>query len=235
MDSPILHSGGGNMGLHDCESCSSFSTSHFCNLKQKYLDVLNKSKAHLQFKKGQTIFREGDIPQNLYCVTQGMVRLNHLDEEGNEVLLRVHKPGEALGYRALFAQEPYHATAIAQEACEICVIPESIIKELMTSDPELAMSFLKHVSKDLHNTEDRMSSVISKPVLNRVAEALIYFKVELPESKWTRKDIAEWVGTTPETVMRTLAQFESQGLIEQEGRSIRICDRNSLNQIAHSQ
>ncbi len=220
------------MKSDDCENCSSFSNSHFCNLKQKNLHSLNTNKKHITFKKREIIFREGDSPQGLYCIASGMVRLNHIDEEGNEIILRLYKAGDILGYRALFAEEKYHATAVVQEDCEICFIPQNIVKELMAVEPELAWSFLKQVSKEVHNMEDRMTSIISKPVQSRVAEALIYFKNELPASKWTRRDIAEWIGTTPETVMRALAQFEDKGFIFQEGRSIRIADDGAISKIA---
>ncbi|MES2768352.1 MAG: Crp/Fnr family transcriptional regulator [Bdellovibrionota bacterium] len=220
------------MKSDDCGNCASLSNSHFCNLKQKYLNFLNENKKHVTYRKGETIFREGDSPQGLYCIDNGIIRLNHIDEEGNEVILRFHKAGEMLGYRALFAEEKYHATAVAQENSEVCFIPKNIVKELMAKEPDLALSILKQVSKEIHSTEDRMTSIISKPVKSRVAEALIYFKNELPESKWTRKDIAEWIGTTPETVMRTLAHFESEGFIHQEGRLIRIADDQAISNIS---
>lgn len=221
------------MASYDCEHCSGFSTSHFCNLKQKLLGLLNDHKTHIEFKKGEVIFREGDRPQGLYCISNGIVKLNHLDEAGREVILRLHKAGDLLGYRALFSEESYHATAVAHEQSEVCFVPTETIKSLISSDPDLALSFLKQVSKELHSTEDRMSAVISKPVQSRVAEALIYLKYELPESKWTRRDIAEWIGATPETVMRTLAQFESEGLISQDGRMIHISNHDALRKIAH--
>lgn len=221
------------MSSFDCEGCSGFSTSHFCTLKNKHLTLLNDQKNHIEFKKGDVIFREGDIPQGLYCISQGVVRLNHMDADGNEVLLRLNKSGDILGYRALFAEEPYHATAIAHEKAEVCFIPLQTIKNIVDSDSDLAMSFLKQVSKELHSVEDRMSAVISKPVQSRVAEALLYFKAELPETKWTRRDIAEWIGATPETVMRTLAQLETDGFIEQEGRFIRITDYDALMKVAY--
>ncbi len=222
------------MSSRMCGACEGFPDSHFCTLKQLNLEQINNQKTLLSFKKGEVLFHEGDMPKGLYCLSSGVVRLNHHDTNGKEVLLRVHKRGDILGYRALFAEEPYHATAIAHETTEVCFIPFYVIKSIMCTDPNLSFSFLKQLSKELHSVEDRMSAVISKPVHSRVAEALIYFKEELPDSKWTRRDIAEWTGTTPETVMRTLAQFELEGLIRQEGRNIHISKTPELLKIAHN-
>lgn len=221
------------MSSRMCGACEGFSDSHFCTLKQNNLDKINNQKTLLSFKKGEVLFREGDIPKGVYCISSGVIKLNHHDADGKEILLRVHKRGEVIGYRALFAEEAYHATAVAHENTEVCFIPVDVLKGIMSTEPSLSLSFLKQMSKELHGAEDRMSAVISKPVSSRVAEALLYFKGELPDSKWTRRDIAEWTGTTPETVMRTLAQFESEGLIRQEGRRVYIENHNELLKIAH--
>ena len=68
---------------------------------------------------------------------------------------------------------------------------------------------------------------------HRGAEALFFLKEKFGNKKWTRKDIAEWAGTTPETVMRTLSDFQSNKIIEQVGRDIHIRDRRSLLKAAN--
>lgn len=218
---------------NECEKCSHFTTSHFCNLNDKLLSSLNTQKKHVTFKKNELIFRESEDPQGLFCIMTGLVKLQHLDLDGNEVVLRVHKPGDILGYRALLSQEKYHATAIAHENVESCFIPAETFKSLIVNEPGFAMSLLAQLSRELHSVEDRMSRVINTSATERIAEALLYFKQELPLSKWTRKDIASWVGTTPETVMRTLGQFEDQGFIQQDGRMVNILNPSELAKIAN--
>lgn len=193
---------------------------------------MDSSKQRIQFKKNQVIFREGDKPQGLFCISSGSVKLSRIDENGNEILLKVYIPGNIIGYRALFAHESYQATAIAHEDVEICFVQESVLKNMMEKDLELALSFLKQMSQDIREYEARIASVVTKSVPQRVAEALLVLKRALPDSKWTRKEIAEWAGTTPETVIRTLAQFQEEGLIVQEGRSIQIQNKDLLSNIA---
>lgn len=220
------------MGDSNCKSCETFSKSHFCSIKRQALDLMDSSKQHIQFKKNQVIFREGDKPQGLFCISSGSVKLSRIDENGNEILLKVYIPGNIIGYRALFAHESYQATAIAHEDVEVCFVQESVLKNMMEKDLELALSFLKQMSQDIREYEARMASIVTKSVPQRVAEALLVLKRALPDSKWTRKEIAEWAGTTPETVIRTLAQFQEEGLIVQEGRSIQIQNKDLLSNIA---
>lgn len=215
-----------------CKSCDSFYKSHFCTLKQVSLELIETSKTRHTYKKNEIIFRQGEVPQGLYCVASGAVKLVRTDADGKEFLFRIYTAGSIVGYRALFSDENYHATAIAYEASEICMTPKDVLVKMMQKDVQLSLNFLKQVCLDLREIEERMTSVVVKPVQQRVAEALLVLKKALPESKWTRRDIADWSGTTPETVIRTLAEFERNRLIDQQGRAIHILNLQALNHIA---
>lgn len=174
------------------------------------------------------IFRQGEKPTGIYCVSSGAVKLSRLDSDGSVLLLRAYGAGETLGYSALYSDDPQPATAVAQENCEVCFIPDSLLRRLLEADLPLTLGFLKQMNRELHEIEERAASMISHPTSQRVAEAVLLLKKCAPASNWTRKDIADWAGTTPETVMRILAQFESKKLIEQNGRSIKILDHQGL-------
>lgn len=218
--------------MNNCLKCKEFDESHFCSLDAEALGMLNKSKSRITYKKNEVVFSEGEMPKGLYCVGFGVIKVCRIDDDGNEMISRIHKAGNILGYRALFADQPYQATAIAHEDSAVCFIPKDIMKSLLTN-PGLAMRFLTQISGELSQAENRMAAIASLPVLPRIAQALIFFKDELPHSKWTRRDIAEWVGTTPETVIRSLSLLEQQGLIEQVGRSIHISNPEKLFDVAH--
>ena len=218
--------------MDDCKDCSSFSKSHFCDLTKNHIDLVDKTKSHLFFKKGQIIFSELEPAQGIYCITKGVVRLNHVDQSGKETILKLYEPGNILGYGSFFQPYAYRGTAIAYDDCEICYIPEDTIKKLLKSSPELTANFLKQIIGELYKTEERMRSFVAKSVQSRVAEALIYFNDKVPNTKWTRKDLADWMGTTPESVMRTLSAFEDQSLISQEGRLVKLLNKEALSEIA---
>ncbi len=220
--------------MSSCDKCKEFEESHFCSLDKGALSLLNKSKSRIEYKKNEVVFSEGELPKGLYCVGSGVIKVCRIDEEGREIISRIHKAGDILGYRALFANQPYQATAISHEASAVCFIPKDVISSLLSS-PGLAVRFLTQLSTELSRAEDRMAAIASMPVLPRIAQALIFFKSELPHSKWTRRDIAEWVGTTPETVIRSLSLLEQQGLIKQVGRSIDICEPQKLFEVANPQ
>jgi CRP-like cAMP-binding protein len=173
------------------------------------------------------------VPSGLYCVNGGIVKLESTGANGNNHILRMVHGGGMLGYRSLFADEPYRASAMVHEEAKICFIPKAAILRLVEQYPDVALNFLNRISKELRHTEDRLCGLTDKNAAERVAEAVIFLRDNFPDQTWTRKEIAEWAGTTPETVMRTLADFEAKGYIEQTGRKIHLSNRSALLELAN--
>ncbi|WII73656.1 Crp/Fnr family transcriptional regulator [Bdellovibrio sp. 22V] len=197
------------------------------------LSVVEKAKVTCRFKAGQIIFYSGNDPLGIFTIQSGLVKLEVTSSTGAAHTLRLVGPGGALGYRSLFAMEPYHASAVAVEDCELCFIPKTEIMALFKTHPDLAMRLLSHISKDLRLAEEKWMGQMDKGASERIAEALLFLQDHFSHENWTRREIAQWAGTTPETVIRTLAQFEKDGLIDQtDGRSIRILSKEKLRERA---
>lgn len=226
------------MNLHKpspthCDKCESRKTNVFCGLPPEGVQVLDTAKVTNVYKRGQYIFYEGNFPSGLYCVNDGVVKLETAGSSGNNHILRVVPEGGMLGYRSLFADEPYRTSALVHEDAKICFIPKFAILQLAEKYPDIAMKFLMRISKELRQAEDRLCGLTDKNAAERIAESVLFLRDNFPEQTWTRKEIAEWAGTTPETVMRTLADFEEKGYIEQKGRRIVIKDKQTLLEIAN--
>jgi CRP-like cAMP-binding protein len=97
--------------------------------------ALNKSCAN--YKKGQYIFNENGLPQGLFCVNQGKIKLSKTGFDGKEQILRLAKTGDVLGYRALLSNERYHCSAIAVEDSSICIIDKSFFRQSVNSNHKL--------------------------------------------------------------------------------------------------
>jgi CRP-like cAMP-binding protein len=216
------------MTKHSCSNCESRSQSLFCSLKKQDLDFIDQNKFQTRQKAGQYLFYAGNPGTGIYCVTSGTVKLEALDENGKSHIVQIFNDGSLIGYRALFSDEPYQSSAIVVEDAEICFIPKATIMDLVSKTPDLAMKFLMQLSHDFRLMEQRLKRVSSHSAAERIAEALLFLRENFHDKNWTRKEIAEWASTTPETVIRTLADLEREGLIEQKGRSIKILNRAKL-------
>jgi CRP-like cAMP-binding protein len=217
----------------DCASCVDSIDHLFTGLPEAALKEISKSKSTHRYARGQAVFYSGNTPLGLFCVNQGIIKLESLSSDGKTHLLRVVSKGGVLGYRSLFSNEPYHATAIVNEDSEVCLIPRETFMKLTREYPEFMMRIVSKLSVELREAENRLESMADKEAPERVAEAVIYFKDHFPTQNWTRKELADWAGTSAETVMRVLAKFEEQGMIEQKGRVITVLQKQKLLDFAN--
>jgi CRP-like cAMP-binding protein len=216
----------------NCATCDVRDESLLCSSPDVH-EAVEKARVTCHFKPGQTIFYAGNDPLGIFTIQSGLVKLEVTSASGSAHTVRLVGPGGALGYRSLFSNEPYHASAVAVEDCELCFLSKVDVMTIFECHPELAMKLLSHISKDLRVAEEKWLGQMDKGASERIAEALLFLQEHFEHQNWTRREIAQWAGTTPETVIRTLSQFEKDGLIDQsDGRSIRIVLKDKLKERA---
>ncbi|WP_409478835.1 Crp/Fnr family transcriptional regulator [Pseudobdellovibrio sp. HCB154] len=217
-----------------CENCMYRLSNIICSTSPEVWRLVETTKQKTTFKPQQTIFYQGNEPLGLFTISTGLVKLEMTSEHGQTHTLRYLGPGSALGYRSLFSNEQYQATAVAVETSEICFIPKNVVMDIFKNYPEVTIKILEALSKDLRIAEEKWTSQMDKDASERIAEALIFLQEHFTHQNWTRKEIAEWAGTTPETVIRTLAQFEKEGYIDQsQGRVIKLINKQKLIEKLH--
>lgn len=223
-----------------CEDCGSRGNSIFCRLVGVDLEDVSTSKSCSIYKRGQSIFTEGNRPNGVFCVYSGKVKVYKLDQDGREQITRLAKQGDILGYRSLISGDVYSASAEPLEEAKICHVPSSVFFEKLESNRNLSKAFMKLLSDDLRVAESRLADMAHKPVRERVAEALLMIAemYGLTEDKaidvnMTRQDLANIVGTASESVIRLLSELKKEGLIRIQGRNIHIEDHKGLVNVAN--
>ncbi|MFZ3231463.1 MAG: Crp/Fnr family transcriptional regulator [Pseudobdellovibrio sp.] len=216
----------------NCETCPSKDQSILC-ADATAVELIDKVKVTCNFSKDQSIFLAGASPLGLFSIQSGLIKLETISESGTSHTLRLVGAGDVLGYRALFSNETYKASAVAMEDAVVCFIPKNEVFCLFNSHPKLMLNLIQYLSKDLGNAESKWVDQMDKAALARVAEAVLFLTEQFDHSHWTRKEIADWAGTTSETVIRTLSQFEKDGLIKLDGRQIKIVNRMGLEEASH--
>jgi CRP-like cAMP-binding protein len=211
-----------------CTECTTKDHSLFCSISGSDMDRISNAKIHQHFKAGQYLLYAGNQVAGIYCLLRGNVKVEMDDDAGHTQMMEVLGAGGLLGYRALFSDEPLFCSAVALDDVEACFIPKQAVLDLVSESPSVALTFLAHLSKEHKQMAERLQHATTYTAAERIAEALLMLRERFREKAWTRKDIAEWAGTTPETVIRTLGDFESQGIVELKGRQIKIVDRPKL-------
>ncbi|MCM3611121.1 Crp/Fnr family transcriptional regulator [Planococcus sp. MERTA32b] len=208
----------------------------FNHLEDDEMNSIVKSAIHLNLKKNEILYRAGDHSNSLYIVHKGKVRVYRLSENGREQLIRILNPGEFTGELALFRESVHEVYAEAMEQTEICSIQRGDLQQILQQHPTISLKILNEFSKRLDNTEHLMTSFATENVETRIA---LYLVQQAEDSEldniilpMSRKDLASYLGTTPETISRKLAKFEDEGLIYQKDhRSIEILDIKSLQSV----
>ena len=211
-----------------CDSCGSYTETPFCGMTEQGRAMLNLQKIDLLFPKGTFIFQKGEQPRGLYCLSSGLVKLENISKSGSSRILNILQSGDLLGHRALFSNQPYSSSAYVEEETVACFVSRETVLALVEKEPILALKLLGQISCEAKLSERRLCHASELSAPSRIADALLFLKENFRLKKWSRAEIAAWAGTTSETVVRSLARFEEEGLIELKGHRIEIINRPEL-------
>lgn len=206
----------------------------FNHLQLEEMQEIVKTTTHSKYDRNEIIYGAGDHAAHLYIVHRGRVKIYRLSESGKEQLIRILEPGDFMGELDLFTDSTFDHYAVAMEKTELCIMRRADLQAFLMKYPAISLKILEEFSKRLERTEKLVSSLTSEDTEKRIA----LYLAELAEDQdhitlpMPKKDIASYLGTTPETVSRKLAEFQERGWIDQTGqRKIKILDREALQGI----
>lgn len=183
----------------------------------------------IELKRGEHVYRHGDLPRGIYFVKQGLVGLVLVGaSSGKEHLVRFFRQGQFFGHRALFSNEGYHGNSVALEPTLLKLVPKEVIMTAIEKHPHLLRGVVTVLSKELRRCEMHQVMILENQILVRTAQALVYLKDLHPDHNWTRQEIANFCASTVSTIIKALSELEKMELIRQDGRSIQILKRDAL-------
>ncbi len=189
------------------------------------------------FKRGQTVFSEGEPGIGFYVVSAGRVKIFKLSAEGKEQILHIFGPGEPFGEVPVFEGRRFPAHAVALEDSRFLFFPRQAFIDLVKRNPSLALNMLAILSRRLRRFTVLVDNLSLKEVPGRLAAHLLYLSesqggtdevsLDLPKGQ-----LAGLLGTIPETFSRILTRMVKQELIAADGARIKILDRQGLSDLA---
>ncbi len=186
-----------------------------------YIDLFRTYlKDFRNYKKKDFIYNQGDTPSHVYFLDSGLVGLYHTAITGKETFLRVFTPSSILGHRTALVKGEYHASAVALLDCKIFSLDLNKFYSILKDDTDINFRIINLLANDLESAELRISKIKEYSARSRIIEALLFLKFKYPEHTWSRKDIAQYSGTTIETVTREIKNLEEKKIIKKEGKKI---------------
>lgn len=199
------------------------------------LDLMREQSQIRKIKKKQVLFYEGDKVIGIYYIHKGAIKITKIAQDGRELTVRIHSAGDYIGLHRLYTEQNHSDNAEAMSDCEISILPLHEFESLIEHHPEIAAKFIKILSQESNQIEDHLIRIAYDSVRKRIANSLIsYFKTYCAEGQsihLSRNELANISGTTPETVSRTLTDFENEGLIRKELSRIVIVQPQKLSNL----
>jgi CRP/FNR family transcriptional regulator, cyclic AMP receptor protein len=188
------------------------------------------------YPKNSVILFEDDPGDALYVVAKGQVKVVLIGEDGREVILSVLGEGEHFGEMALIDDEPRSAHVIAMEDSTLVVLRREDFQPILSQTPQIGLALLKELSRRLRRVDEKVGSLVLLDVNGRVAQLLLDLAIEAGGDRITRHlthhTIAQMIGSSRETVSRTMRELVDKGLIAVSRKDIVIRDRAALESAA---
>ncbi|MGC9374399.1 MAG: Crp/Fnr family transcriptional regulator [Bacteroidales bacterium] len=224
----------------ECHNIIDNKMSVFSVLNKEEKNQLKKNSTCTTYKKGDIIYKEGDKPNGLICLSKGKVKIFKEGVGGREQIVRMAKPIGFIGYRALFAEQNYLASAEAIEDSVICTIEKEALYKVLHSNSDLSFNIIRSLASELGFSNNRTVTLTQKHIRGRLAESLLFLKdtYGFEEDGSTikvylsREDIANLSNMTTSNAIRTLSTFASEKIIALDGRKIKITDLKTLEKVS---
>lgn len=189
------------------------------------------------FKRGQTVFSEGEPARGFYVVMSGRVKIYILSPDAKEQILHIFGAGEPFGEVPVFEGRNFPAHAVAIEASRFLFFPRDAFINLIKKNPSLALNMLAILSRRLRRFTVLVDALALKEVPARLAAHLLYLSNTQGGASCISLDIpkgqlSSLLGTIPETLSRILGKMAKQGLITVDGSKIQILNREHLVELA---
>ncbi len=211
-----------------CASCRNTNCLIKNNLENITNAVFVENKNTLKCKKGQQFIIEGAPVNGLFFILKGTVKVFRTGINGREQIVRFAKEGEIIGHRGFGTEEYYSIGAIALQDAILCYFSKDDLQEALLENPKFSYDMMLFYANELNRSESKVKSISQMTVRERVIDTLLYINRKFGDLRGylnlplSRKEYADYAGTTEEQVIRIFSTFKKEGLIIAQGKKIGI-------------
>ncbi len=206
-------------------------------ISEKEFDKLEKTSVKLNFKKGETILKQGSLPTHIAYLESGIVKFNFENEINKNLILTIVSAPKILGGANLFYKDNNLFSIIAVEDCDVIMIDSKILENVLSENSRFAMMLFRTASEMFKTAVLNFVSLAHKQKEGRIADVILYLVQEVYHSQsfslsLTRKELAEFAGCSTENVIMTLSRWQGEGIISINARKMEVSDIERLKYIS---
>jgi CRP/FNR family transcriptional regulator, polysaccharide utilization system transcription regulator len=225
--------------LGNCVTCLKVNHSLFNDLSDKELETLNQNRQKKTYLKDERLYTEGSEIGGLICLNQGKVKLVKKGKIEKEFIISLHKMVDFVGLDDLMSNRRCSSTAIALEDVSVCVIKKEQFFKVVKNNSDLSLKIIANQSEKLILYQEKLLNIAQSNLESRLAFALNqlldFYGLEADGKTLAvqikRREIASISNMNTANVIRTLAKFKEEKIIEIDGKKIIVLEKNKLKEL----
>ena len=216
------------------------SLGFFSQLSEPTLQAFEQIRFAASYPQGSLLFSEGEDPRGVFVLREGHAKLLLTSSEGRTLILRLAAPGEILGLNETISGKPYIATAEAVRTCQVSFVRRNDFLRFLNDHADACMRAAQMLSRTYHSACEQIRTLgLSSSALEKVARLLLELSAAGEETEQgtrvevglTHEEIAQIIGTSRETVTRTLTHFRTRHLAALRGSILVIPNKAALEDL----
>jgi CRP-like cAMP-binding protein len=214
----------------DCTVCINTNCFIKKHLHLEKMQAFVQQKTHYSCKKGQQFMIEGAPIQGLYFIFSGKVKVFKTGIYGKEQIVRLTKEGDTIGFRGFGTSNRYLIAASALEDSVLCNFNNEVMQEILKTIPEFTYDMMLFYAEELNKSENNVKKIAQMNVRERVVDTLLYLHKKFGQTNGligvtlSRKELADFTGTTDEQITRSLSSLKKEGFIKSIGKKIGLLE-----------
>ncbi len=206
-------------------------------LSKRQQTILLSSVNIVQYNKKDVIVKQNSISSHVFYIIEGVIKVTREQRKGKNIVLKIDTRGSFVGLISLLGGNRFNFTLTAVENTIVAQIPIATISLLMEENSKFSLEISQHISRHSIFLINRLTGLLYKQLPGRVADLILYFSEEIYQNyefafPVNRVELAELCGTTKESLIRTLSEFNHDKIIELNRNNIKILSYDILKTLS---
>lgn len=189
------------------------------------------------YKGGEIIYEEGKQSNHFFFVDRGVVKSHRMDEFGKELITSIYKEGDFFGNTSFNKANSYTEYATAMEETRVYAVTKEELKNILVNNSNITLELIDVMGDNIAGIKEQLLEMAYGSVRKKAARTILLFSQKIRRHptqsiRISRSDLASVAGMASETLIRTLSDFKKEGLLEIEGRNIKLLDVEALKRIS---
>jgi len=225
----------------ECHSCHLQPDNFFCAFSRESMEDFDQIKHATVFPQGAVIFMQGQAPRGIFMLCQGQGKLSISSRDGKAFIVRIVKPGDVLGLPEIVNGKPYELTAETMQPSQLSFVNREDFLRFLKTHGDALLHTAQHIGRDCHEAYDVVRSIVlTHSASSRIAKFFLASATDGRVAKggvratvsMTHEEISQLIGTSRETVTRTLANLRKRNIVELKGSTLIIHNKSALELLA---